>query len=401
MRIRRLLPRVIAVLLALLLLLVTISALVNRTLPLESEVIDKLSAAEKARVAEFFHLREQLGNQVWPGWGSADIPVIVYNEAYAFLIGYPDPPDGWIKVSQNQQLGGPWEPVGDDRFGEEVYYRQRLAAGGATPQAFTVRVGERWVASMTTMEWMEISLANQLREEMPPVLREIFPYPIVVNILVRGSDGYISALAHESFHAYQGIVAPQRLESAEQAGLRSESRYPWSNGELEQAWQVELDLLHAALEAPTEAEARSLAQQFLARRQSRRDEAHLSSELVAYEAHREWVEGLARYAELEIWHQAARSDLYEPLRPVHELRNFSDYSGFDRRWSQELDQLTRMAGDSGDGRFYYSGMAQAVLLDQLLPDWKTRALQEPLPLEALLAEAVGLDGLARSAQPGS
>jgi hypothetical protein len=39
-------------------------------------------------------------------------------------------------------------------------------------------------------------------------------------------------------------------------------------------------------------------------------------------------------------------------------------------------------------RFYYSGMAQAVLLDRLMPDWKVRAWSEGVWLEDLLAEAV-------------
>lgn len=68
--------------------------------------------------------------------------------------------------------------------------------------------------------------------------------------------------------------------------------------------------------------------------------------------------------------------------------DFSGYGTFDRRWSQEIDQLGRKAVDEGDGRFYYSGMAQAVLLDQLMPDWKTRALGEDIFLEDLLATAV-------------
>jgi hypothetical protein len=47
-----------------------------------------------------------------------------------------------------------------------------------------------------------------------------------------------------------------------------------------------------------------------------------------------------------------------------------------------------MADDEGDGRFYYSGMAQAMLLDQLLPNWKEQALDEAVFLEDLLETAV-------------
>jgi len=50
--------------------------------------------------------------------------------------------------------------------------------------------------------------------------------------------------------------------------------------------------------------------------------------------------------------------------------------------------MRRMANDEGDGRFYYSGMAQAFLLDRLRPDWKSKAFDEDIWLEDLLAEAV-------------
>jgi len=47
-----------------------------------------------------------------------------------------------------------------------------------------------------------------------------------------------------------------------------------------------------------------------------------------------------------------------------------------------------MAADWGDGRFYYSGMAQAVLLDRLMPGWKDQALEDGVFLEDLLEAAV-------------
>jgi hypothetical protein len=50
-----------------------------------------------------------------------------------------------------------------------------------------------------------------------------------------------------------------------------------------------------------------------------------------------------------------------------------------------------MAGNEGDGRFYYSGMTQAFLLDQLAPGWKARIMQDDVFLEDLLREAVARD----------
>jgi hypothetical protein len=50
--------------------------------------------------------------------------------------------------------------------------------------------------------------------------------------------------------------------------------------------------------------------------------------------------------------------------------------------------MKRQAALEGDVRFYYTGMAQAVLLDRLMPDWKAHILTETVALEDLLREAV-------------
>ena len=374
--------------LVLCLVLAGISAVINRTLPTKSAEVQVLNEAEKARLVEFFQVRQQLGSKVWPGWDTAVIPIIVYNEAYAFLLDYPNPPAGWIKVPQNVPQGIAWELVPDDLFNGKPYYRQPLPASGATPQAFTVRVGEQWAASMTTMAWMEISLTNQFRTDLPPFLQPIFPYPLVTNLFLRGSDGYISLIAHESFHAFQGTTAPERLAAAETAVSRTEADYPWEDTTFQEAWQTELDLLAEAVQADTEAEMAALARQFLAQRSRRRQEAGLTSEQIMYEQQREWLEGLARYVELEIWQQASLAANYEPTAALQDDPDFSGYTTFAKRWSQEIGQIGRMADDSGDGRFYYSGMAQAVLLDRLLPEWKSQAFAEDIFLEDLLATAV-------------
>ncbi len=67
---------------------------------------------------------------------------------------------------------------------------------------------------------------------------------------------------------------------------------------------------------------------------------------------------------------------------------FHNYTNASQRWSQEIDQIRRMASNSGDTRFYYSGLAQAALLDRLAPEWKTKIMNEDVFLEALLEDAV-------------
>lgn len=344
------------------------SALSNLGLPTRSEVVGRLGDLEKARLAEVFHLKRTLGDSIWPGWGQSDIPILLWNEEYAFLVGHPGPPTGWVEVP-------------DDTFQDLPYYRRQWL----DPQAFTVLVGDCWVASMGTLEWTGISLVQQIREDLPPLLRPFFPYRLALRVYA--SDWHIVAVLHESFHAYQAEVAPARFEDAQWA-YHDEMRYWGSDPMMREAWRLEVDLLTQAVQATSEEEAAELAHRFLAQRQQRREAHGLAPVLVAYERRLEWLEGLAKYVELISWRQASTMPSYEPLAALADDPGFDGYTAFEQRWSQEFSQMRRQATRGGDTRFYYTGMAQAVLLDRLMQGWKARVLTEDVWLEDLLGEAV-------------
>ncbi len=365
---------------------VGISTLSNLNLPTHSQVTDHLSDLEKARLAEAIHLRQTLGDTIWPGWGRLDIPIIVYNEEYAFLVGYPNPPAGWVKMPQGEPRGGPWEAVPDDTFEDQVYYRQRLANPEITPENFTVRVGERWVATMETKEYMEINFYVQFRKQFPSILQPIFPYRLVCGLLMGETETYIGGLEHETFHAFQGSVVPSRLTEAETAN-RSGNQYPWQDPTLDEDWQHELDLLVRAVRAQSNEETADLVRQFLALRDKRRATAGLNQDLVNYERQREWLEGLAKYAELSIGRLAGTTPGYTALPALTADPGFREYTTREQYWSGQIDEVRRTAGREGETRFYYSGMAQAVLLDRLLPDWKERIFNPEVMLEDLLRQA--------------
>ena len=153
-------------------------------------------------------------------------------------------------------------------------------------------------------------------------------------------------------------------------------------------WQRELDLLHAAMNADDPDEIRSLAAQFLEQRNSRRESAGLSDDLVSFERNREWVEGIAKYGERMSYRLAADPERGEPVAAIQDDPKFNGYRDSARRWSMEVDQMRRMAGAEGDGRFYYTGWAQAVLLDRLSPGWQSQLFDDQIWLEDLLRKAV-------------
>ncbi len=372
------------------LLLTVLIQLINARQPTRSSLVDRLSTTDKFRLAEVFQLRKTLGDQVMPGWAQVEIPVIIFNEEYLFLVGCQEPAPGWRKVPQGTPMGQVWEVVPGDDFYGQPYYRQKHPASGVTTENFTVRVGDRWVASLMSLDWMKISLVSELRKDLPALLQPMIPYPLAVSLLVPDSDTFITGVLHEAMHAYQGIRAPKRLADAEETFRRLNSQYPWEDQVFQKNWQAELDLLHEAMRVSSGEETLQLARAFLRQRAERRSAAKLTMDLIDFERQREWEEGIAKYAERYVYLLASQKESYQPLPELNQDPEFHHYQRAQQKWKQEIDQIRRMAGDKGDGRFYYSGFAQVVLLDRLDPDWKDRLFEDGVWLEDLLAEAAGM-----------
>ena len=355
----------------------------NQSLPTHSKDPATLTDADQALFYEANHLRKELGGQVWPGWELVKyIPFVAYNEAYTFLMGMADPANGWSLPGKAEVRGAAWEAVGGTNANPAGIYRQPVQDAGRAIGAFTVRIGETWAASLPTYEWYQIEFFNGMRQQFPPVVRDIFPYALARNTMLGGSDRYIASLLHEAFHAYQATEAFDRLIAAENTA-HLEGSYPWDDAQSEQAWKSEIDYLFKAVKSTSLDEAKSYARQFLAQRQARRSATSLSASLVDYERQREWLEGLAKYVELSAVHVAAQSVSYKPL----EAAGFKDYASFEPYYNMQLDEVGNLTNQKDEVLFYYTGMAQAMLLDRLLPGWKDRALKSAF-LEDLLAEGL-------------
>ena len=295
-----------------------------------------LSAADKAELAEALRLKAEFGDQVWPGFSGSGIPIILYNDSYEFLVGEENPADSWEVVKEDNFMGRP-------------YYRR----AGKNPQSFAVSIGTRWAGRIGTLDWWNSKS------------------PLKIT-----ADFHIVGLIHEVFHAYQANLVPARFARAT-AVYASEGRYPYKDSDFASAWNSEGKTLAEALRAKDDTEVRSLAQKFLNIRDARREQATLSPDLVTYEVELEWLEGLAEYVQIKFYELAASSAKesasirFGPGLPFYLQGDFIRLEG-------------SLGQQSGDLRFYLSGMAQARLLDRLNPGWKAKATQEKVDLENLL-----------------
>ena len=346
-------------------LLGLISFVSNRNLPGE-ESFDTLSPVEKARLLEAMHLRSVLGDRAWQGLGSADIPVIVWNRSYEFLTNFEGPaPSGWSEISGQDLNGLP-------------YYR-RIADD---PQNFAVPVGDVLTASMATKQTTDRFLIDTFQEKLSTPIKQIFPY----HLLIQPSETQIGGLLHESFHVFQYQNAPERMKTAEAAHKLGEE-YETATQAFQSEWKQESNLLADALAAKTETDKIELARKFLTARAARRREAHLDDRLAGYERWLEWEEGTAKYTEVKMLRLAGTTADYAALPQMRSDPDFKVYQKVKQRWSDELFQLRRPL-PTGEPRLYMTGLAQAFLLDDLMPGWQDRYWQEGVFLEDLLRQAI-------------
>ena len=358
----------IAALLGLCLLLAFVSLTSNRNLPGE-EHSDTLSPVDKARLSEALRLKSMLGDRAWQGWGSADIPVIVWNRSYEFLTNYNGTaPSGWSRVT------------GMDLNGQRYYRR-----AAEDPQNFAVRVENGWAASIATKQTTDRFLIDTFRDNFPPPIQQIFPY----RFLIQPSETQIGGLLHETFHVFQYQLAPERMAEAESIHKLGKD-YEASTQAFQSEWRQESNLLADALEAKTKAEKIEHARQFLATREARRRNSNLDDKLVDYERLLEWEEGTAKYIEVSILRLASETKDFQALSEMKDASDFKQYRKIDQRWSQELFQL-RHPMATGEPRFYMTGLAQAFLLDDLMPEWKGNYWNEGVFLEDLLRQSVAED----------
>jgi len=349
------------------LLTVGVLFVTNLFLPQESDSSETLSVETLAYADEALHLMDNFGEAIWPGFGD-HLPLIIWNDTTAFLFNAQGQLPGWEQIPDATANGLP------------VYTQDHTA----NYQAFTEQLSnDQYAGSMATKNAMNVGFIQMFKENLPPVIAQIFPY----RLMLFSTDFYITSLVHESFHAFQAENLTERFNDAEKT-YRFTDDYKRKFDAMSDAWQQEMDLLLQALSADNDAEQTSLIRDFLAAREERRKDADLNQNLILHEKRYEWLEGSAKYVELQIWQAASEDQTYQPVREIGEDEDFHAYQRFQKRWKDELTNMQNAAKNGGDTLFYYSGMLQMRLLDQRMPEWKTRMGEENIWIEDLLQESL-------------
>ncbi len=323
------------------------------------EDLSRLSAEDKAQLTEFHRLKKRYGSLLWPGFGEASVPLIQYNEQFEFLIGHPNPPPAWT-------------PVENDAYNGNPYYRRIIT----DPEAFAVPVGDSWAGSLDTLVHMNRSMKKQLKEKIPPEKLT----PAMLRMMEVTSAYHIVALIHEAFHAYLATQEPKRfLEAQKMYAL--EKFYPFEDETFINGWNEEGSWLASAVRAQEEAKRLASIERFLDVRKKRRAASSLSDELIELERRLEWLEGLAKYVEIQFAELGSSQQGEAKSKDYQVVRN--------RLQADFSFRIRNLGSLDGDLRFYLSGAAQAMILDKVSLGWKKTIMnQSHIGLEDLLVDVL-------------
>ena len=307
----------------------------------------ELTEEDISAMVSYRRLLAEIGPEVWPGWGEPVPPLLQLGLEAEYLVGHPDPPEGFT-------------PTGLTADQIEVW---SAPPGTVTPGPFatTWDVDGVWSAMIPVRDLFEQTVDEVLGEGT-----------------VDWTDAaYLRGLVHEAFHAYQ-LATDDALpdfggsdDDRAMAALEDVS--------LEAAYALEASALRDAIVAETLSEAREHVADFLDLRAERW--SSYDADMIALEKTMEWAEGAARYADVAVL-TADRSGI--DLPPLTELP-----TGPELRDEYLEDLASSVSREDGiRGWWQALGSAQLFALDRLSVRWQTQVLEDQRAIDQMLAGAV-------------
>jgi hypothetical protein len=327
-------------------------------------------------VKEYRNILETIGPQIYPGWKWNTVPILLYRpRVQDVLLNAPHRPPGFADFTGRTVLPDKTIYARNDSTVKDIDGQNT----SMTLDSMRVLV----VADQYSRERQQIE-ANSGRPTMTPWLQEWGFIPSAYDEL--------EVMLHEAFHVHQDRLAPDK-------GAREQAvaHYPVLDAGNNALVALETRILRDAVLARDATQRRARVEQFLAVRTLRR--TGLDTASLSYENLNEFKEGTARYVEFRF------DQLGERVTPVPEMylrTGFTGYRGvLPRRLENQMNDMVKVASFSDDRwgnnkfgggplrfRLYSSGGAQALLLDDVAPDWKQRIFAPGVYLTDLLAAAI-------------
>jgi hypothetical protein len=363
--------------------LITLSFLIN---PIPSAFAQdsielKIDPLMMISLKECRNITETIGDKFYPGWDFQKIPVLFYKpNIQELLINYPHKPAGFHEYKG-------FSPLGKD---EIIYVRNDTTIFPIDGQNTSTEI--EGISVLVVSDFYS-RMRSQINGIVLSQTKEVVADWLQKWNFIESPYDEIRLILHEAFHVYQGKMAPEKY-----ANENVVSKYPLLDPINNSLFVLEGNILRDALFSKDSSAKIEKVKEFAAVRTFR--QSRLKKEFTEYENLNEYVEGTAKYVEYKFL------KIGESVLPINEMyyRNgFNGYRGvLSKKLEDNINDMVKVASVSdnrlgnkyGAGplrwRTYELGACQALLLDDLFPEWKTKIFEDSVYLCDLLKKAVNL-----------
>jgi hypothetical protein len=365
------------------LMLVIFSGMVSAQQATELKIDPMLLVSLK----ECRNIANSLGNELYPGWDFQKTPILFYKpNVQELLINFPYKPEGFSGYAGFNPLGS-----------ETIYFRNDSTMFTIDDQNTSSEIDSIPVLVVADPY---SSMRNQLQDVLTRRSKELTDRWLESWSFIPSPYDELVLILHEAFHVYQSKMAPDKG-----ANEMVVTQYPLLDPVNNALYVLEGNILKDALLATEPSIKKEKIKEFVAVRSFR--QSLLDSNCVEYENLNEYVEGTAKYVEYKF---LQTGEAVEPIREMYYQNGFNGYKGvLPKKFQDRINNMVNVVAvnddrfgnkfGSGPLRFklYELGACQAMLLDEVMPQWKEKIFQDGVYLSDMLKQSMALsDGEMKS-----
>lgn len=313
----------------------------------------EFSQKDAALINEAYRVQKLFGNELWKGWADLQIPILYITGEKEFAINFPKKMSGF-------------EPISSPFLTEKnIQVRKRVFEKGLMASFDIEGIDTVVIGSPTNIK--------------------------------RLPSHWVLTAIHEMFHVYQTShgsnqkIKTLRLGSETDAAWQLNFPFPYKDENLMRLIHLQSYPIYLGITDKEDADANynldialdaiKVYRNFLKMQLAEGEQNY------QYSKFQEWSEGIARYTEYKMAEMIAKSD-YQPSLTFQRLKEFKNYKElWEEKYKNEIF-LIKHAGQAMRSRttFYYLGLGKGLLLDRLMPNWKSFYFKEDIWLDDLLSE---------------
>ena len=325
------------------------------------------------------HITGIIGDELFHGWDFKSTPVLFYRpNVQELLFNYPHRPKGFSDYTG-------FNPLNE----KKIYVRN-----GATTILYDDQNTSVEIDSISVLVVADpfSTMRNQLNDILGRP-RDISDQWLTNWQFIPDPYYQVEVMLHEAFHVFQHKKAPDKYAD-ESVVLH----YPLLDPENNALYVMEGNILRDALLTRQPESRIEAIKKFVAVRTYR--QSRLDSSWVEYENLNEFQEGLAKYVEYKF------KQLGEGIKPINEMYYHQGFNGYhsvlSKKFKEAIDNMVNIVAvndnrfgnkfGSGPLRFklYDLGACEALLLDEVMPQWKERIFEPNVYLTDLLKQSLRL-----------